>query len=87
MSWSLPGGKVVLGRGKSIYEKLWHPERTWPSGGCPGLHAVHVQLVGLVLGDNGTNKICMISPEMQTPSACGFFRMLCTGTLPAALGT
>lgn len=62
---------MILGRGRSIYKKLRHPERTWPSGGRTGLHAVHVQLEGLVLGDNGTNKICMISPEMQKPSACG----------------
>lgn len=74
MSWSFPGRKVILSRGKNIYEKLQHPERTWPSGGRAGLHAVHVQLEGLVLGDNGTEKICMISPEMQKPRACGSFR-------------
>lgn len=29
MSRSFPGGKVILGRGNHIHEKLCHHERTW----------------------------------------------------------
>lgn len=56
MSRSCPGGKVIWGRGNSVYEKLWHHERTWPFEEHAGLHAVHVHLVMLVLGDNGNQQ-------------------------------
>lgn len=52
-------------------------------GNVDGLYGLHVYVVVLVLRDNATNRICMISSEMQKPSPVGSFRT----ALPAGLGT
>lgn len=39
-------------------------------------------LVVLVLGDKANSRICIVILEMQKPSSCGSFGVLCTSTLP-----
>lgn len=35
-----------------------------------------------MLGDKANCRICIVILEMQKPSSCGSFDMLCTSTLP-----